>query len=100
MELTIPFNSPESLSNARARKQTKEHYLQLLSDLDLAGKQASLITREIGSLGHSLLSCHKSLVRTLPNIFEKSKVRELFDSAARTAISASYAIFLARKSTH
>ena len=100
IDLTIPFNSPESLSTAKLRKGTKELYQQLLSDLESAGKQATLITIEIGSLGHSLPSCHKSLVRTLPNIFMKSKVRTLFDSAAKIAISASYAIFLARKSPH
>ena len=100
IELTIPFNSPESLSKEKFRKGTKELYQQLLSDLESAGKQATLITIEIGSLGHSLPSCHKSLVRTLPNIFMKSKVRTLFDSAAKIAISASYAIFLARKSPH
>ena len=38
--------------------------------------------------------------RALPNIFEKSKVHNLFDKATKTAISASYAIFLARKDHH
>ena len=100
IELTIPFNSPESLKHAQSRKQNKQLYQQLLSDLDSAGKQATLVTIEIGSLGHSLPSCHKSLVRSLPNIFEKSMVRTLFDNAAKTAISASYVIYLARKNNH
>ena len=73
IELTIPFKSPESLSKAKLRKGTKELYQQLLSDLESAGKQATLITIEIGSLGHSLPSCHKSLVRTLPNILISPK---------------------------
>ena len=100
IELTIPFNSPESLKHAQSRKQNKQLYQQLLSDLDSAGKQATLVTIEIGSLGHSLPSCHKSLVRSLPNIFEKSMVRTLFDNAAKTAISASYVIYLAKKNNH
>ena len=100
IELTIPFNSPDSLHNAQARKQNKQLYQQLLSDLDSSGKQATLVTIEIGSLGHSLLECHKSLVRTLQSLFDKSKVRKVFDNAAKIAISASYTIFLARKCNH
>ena len=100
IELTIPFNSPDSLHNAQARKQNKQLYQQLLSDFDSSEKQATLVTIEIGSLGHSLLDCHKSLVRTLPSLFDISKVRKVFDNAAKIAISASYTIFLARKCNH
>ena len=72
IELTIPFNSPDSLHNAQARKQNKQLYQQLLSDLDSSGKQVILVTIEIGSLGHSLLECHKSLVRILPSLFDNA----------------------------
>ena len=34
LELTIPHNSMESISNARARKSMKENYQQTLSDLE------------------------------------------------------------------
>ena len=49
---------------------------------------------------HYLPSSSKSLMRALPSICEKSKTHDLFDSAARTAISALYAIFLARMNSH
>ena len=72
----------------------------LLSDLDSVGKQASLITIEIGSLGHSLTDCGRMFARSFSSLFDKLSVRLLFDTAARVAISASYVIFLARKSEH
>ena len=52
LELTIPHNSLESISNARTRKSTKENYQQPLSDLDSRDWSANLHTIEIGSLGH------------------------------------------------
>ena len=82
------------------RKSSKENYQQLLSDIEETNRKASLVTIEIGSLGHSLPTCHKSLRKTLPNIFTSSDTCKLFDDAARIAISTSYAIFLARKNLH
>ena len=100
IELTIPLNSPESLNRVQSTKQTKQLYQQLLNDLDSMGKQATLVTIENGSLGHYLPSCSKVPYESITRIFEKSKTRDLFDSATRTAISASYTIFLARKNSH
>ena len=37
VELTIPFNSPESLANARNRKESKENYQLALSNLESLG---------------------------------------------------------------
>ena len=37
MELTIPYNSPQSLANAHARKSTKRNYQIALSDLERKG---------------------------------------------------------------
>ena len=66
IELTIPYNSPENLHNARVRKSSKENYQQLSSDIEETNRKASLVTIEIGSIGHSLPTCHKSLWKTLP----------------------------------
>ena len=53
IELTIPCNSPENL-HAVVCKSSKENYQQLLSDIEETNRKASLVTIEIGSLGHSL----------------------------------------------
>ena len=51
LELTIPYNSPESLSKAKERKEFKQNYQLVLSDLDARGLSSSLYTIEIGALG-------------------------------------------------
>ena len=37
LELTVPFNSPEGLANAKHRKEGKENYQLVLSDLESRG---------------------------------------------------------------
>ena len=49
IELTIPFNSQESLTNAKTRKENKENYQLVLEDLESRDYVANLITIEIGS---------------------------------------------------
>jgi len=108
MGVQLPLTSYDTLGGMKCAQEiwcicetpTLYKHQQLLSDLDSIKKQATLVTIEIGSLGHYLPSCSKSLTRALPSIFEKSKTRDLFDSAARTAISALYVIFLARMNSH
>ena len=55
MELTIPQNSLEAVNNAQRRKKSKENYQLVLSEMDKQGLKASLVTLEVGTLGHSLL---------------------------------------------
>ena len=43
IELTVPYNSPEALSNAWLRKKYRENYQLVLSELDRKGFKASLI---------------------------------------------------------
>ena len=84
----------------RVRKSSKENYQQLLSDIGETNRKASLVTFELGSLGHSLPTCYKSLRKTLPNIciFTRSDTCKLFDNTARIVISTFYTqFFLARK---
>ena len=71
---------------------SKPLHQTLLSDLDSLGRKASLVT--------VLNNCRKVFMQSFANIFDKSSARQLFDSAARTAISASHIIFLVRKSGH
>ena len=46
IELTIPFNSPESLANAKTQKENKENYQLVLGDLESHGYVTNLITIE------------------------------------------------------
>ena len=95
VELTVPYNSPESLRNARKRKETKENYQLLLSELDSLGFTASLTTLEIGALGHSLPQAHSDIKHLVPYL-EKKRARQLFDDAGRISITCSHALFRAR----
>ena len=97
MELTIPYNSPESLANAHARKSTKRNYQIALSNLERKGHNTSLVTIEIGALDHSLTTTHQSLQNLLPTLSRRA-TRAMFDDAAKITIGASHTIFLARKS--
>ena len=95
IELTVPYNSPDALSNARLRKRNKENYQLVLSELDRKGFKASLITLEISSLGHSLPQAHSNLKSGLPCL-TKGKIRHLFDEAGKISITCSKSLFLAR----
>ena len=95
IELTVPYNSPEALSNARLRKRNKENYQLVLSELDRKGFNASLITLEIGALGHSLPQTHSDLKGRLP-CHTKRKIRHLFDEAGKISITCSQFLFQAR----
>ena len=52
IELTVPWNSEDAISNAHRRKATKENYCQLVANLHSLGVKAYLLPIEIGSLGH------------------------------------------------
>ena len=68
VEITIPYNSPECLTNAKHNKETKTNHQLALSDLDFRGYSARLITIEIGALGHWLPSTRASLHQLLPDM--------------------------------
>ena len=95
MKLTVPYNSPETLRNAHQRKENKQNYQLLLSELDRKGFVASLTTLEVGALSHSLPQTHSNLKRHVPCL-EKAKIRHLFDQAGKISITCSHAIFRAR----
>ena len=95
IELTVPFNSPESMNNARTRKENKQNYQLVLSELDRKGVKASLTTLEIGALGHTLTQTLSDLKRTIPGLSSR-ECRQIFDDAGKMAITCSHAIFNAR----
>ena len=95
IELTIPFNSPESLANAKTQKENKENYQLVLGDLESHGYVANLITIEIGALGHWLPRTRSALLEAFPSL-PKAKLTTLLDQAASTVISASHQIFKVR----
>ena len=100
LELTCPLDSIQHFESARDRKQTKEDYLQILSELDRLGTPCYYNTIEICVLGHYLQSSLSSLCNTLGYIQQAttilwSQYRKLLDEAAGLSITASR-IFLAR----
>ena len=52
IELTICSNSLNAMKEAKRRKESKQNYQSLLSDLCKKGLNASYLTLEIGALGH------------------------------------------------
>ena len=97
LELTIPYNSPESLSKAKERKEFKQNYQLVLSDLDARGLSSSLFTIEIGAIGHWLPCTCSALRRCFP-LLNKSTTTQLLDLAASSVVAASHIIFHAQKS--
>ena len=99
LELTVPHNSKQSIIEAHRRKEGKVNYCCLLEDLENIGLNSTLISLEIGSLGHWLSSSCRILTKHLTSI-TKSNLRALLDEAGKIAIAASYQIFLARHEKH
>ena len=97
-------NNPLQLTRV-SKQGTKQKTNQVtlsttLSDLDSMGKQATLVTIE---LGHLATIFHHAASPLQEHYRAHLKIQDMwpfFDSAARTAISASYAIFLSRKNSH
>ena len=95
LELTIPYNSPESIAKAKQRKESKENYQLVLSDLEAKGYNSCLLTVEIGALGHWLPHSRQNLLNAAPSL-TKAIATAILDQAARKVISASHQIFRAR----
>ena len=87
IELTIPFNSQESLTNAKTRKENKENYQLVLEDLESRGYVANLITIEIGSTQSLASRTRSALLEAFPSL-SKAKLTTLLDQAASTVIMA------------
>ena len=101
LKLTCPLDSTQHLEAARDRKQSKQEYLQILSELDHLGIPSMYDTVEISVLGHylpsTLMSPHK--FNFFNQSVSKSLCRKLLDEAAGFSISASQRIFLSRTCT-
>ena len=52
IELTVCSDSLNAMKEARHRKEGKQNYQSVLSDLCKKGINASYLTLEIGALGH------------------------------------------------
>ena len=97
LELTVCHNSISSIESARKRKQDKQPYSELTSDLEMAGHTLFYDTIEIGSLGHYLKSSIQALASTIPNA-RRQDLTKLITSLAKTAIGCSATIFHTRNS--
>ena len=99
LELTVCGNTTEGFANARSRKQTKQDYISLLNDLESTGYTVSYDTIEVGSLGHCTHLTQRALRCFAPSSLSKSQHSELIKRLARTSISCSHTIFMARESS-
>ena len=65
VELTIPCNWPECVTNAKHRKETNYQMALRMSDLESSSYSTTRITIKIGALGHWLPSIRTSLQEIL-----------------------------------
>ena len=96
IELTCSTNTKSNLAAARSRKQNKEAYGILFSDMANQGWTVDYETLEVGSLGHYQREMRPLLSSALD--LPKRPTQDLLDRCAKAAISCSYRIFLARNS--
>jgi len=96
IELTCSTNTKSNLAAAHSRKQNKEAYGILFSDMANQGLTVDYETLEVGSLGHY----QKEMCPLLSSALDlpKRPTQDLLDRCAKAAISGSYHIFLARNS--
>ena len=98
VELTVPWNSEDNLAQAKRRKSEKDDYQLVLSDLASLGLKASLITIEIGCLGHHLPHFFQSLKDAAPSSTKAERV-SLRDKLSKSVISSSHMIFATHKNS-
>ena len=99
LELTCSLDSTQHLESARDRRQSKEEYLHILSELDCMGVPSHYDTIELSVLGHYLPSTLTSLHSTFNffhQVISKSMCRKLLDNAVGFSVLALREIFLAR----
>ena len=91
IELTVPFNSPDSINTAHNFKTSK--YQILLSDLDTRGYDTDLVTIEVGALGHYFSRVCLSVHCVLPSL-SRTLIGKLTDETGKLA---SQRIFMAKR---
>jgi len=103
LELTCPLDSVDNLQSARERKQGKQEYLEIQSELDRLRVSCFYSTIELSVLGHyltsSLLSLQSCINFITDNMIAKSSCRKILDQAALLSVSSSRRIFLAKNCT-
>ena len=78
IELTVPYNLPDCLHNAKSRKESKETYQHALNNLAAKGMISQPLTIEIGELGHWLPNTRSSLRQQVSSL-SKSATTHLLD---------------------
>ena len=96
IELTVPWNSEDAISNAHRRKATKENYCQLVANLHSLGIKADLLPIEIGSLGHYNRNAAQVIKKW--STASMKQINDMYDAASTKVISCSQTIFFARHS--
>jgi hypothetical protein len=97
VELTVP--AEENVDKAADRKKCK--YQSMVDELNLLGYRTELLTIEIGSRGNHRDSLSRSLSRLVKggwlDKYPKADLHELSTRVSRIALSASFTIWLTRK---
>lgn len=77
-ELTVSWDSKESLSQGKWRKNEKVNYQVALSDLTNLGIRATPVTIEIGCLGHHMAEFFSAPKKAAPSITpaERTELRD------------------------
>jgi len=74
IELTVLYNSPDCLQNARLRKENKELYQHALSNLETKGMVSEFVTIKIGALGHWLPHTHLALRQQISSLSQSTAI--------------------------
>jgi hypothetical protein len=92
VELTVPWDSEDSLSRAKCRKNEKENYQLALADLTSLEINDTLVTIEIGCLGHHRPDLF-SAIKNIAPCSTPSERTDLRDKQAQSLIASSHVIF-------
>ena len=98
LELTVPTNTVQNFEECKTRKESKESYLSLLTDLESTNYTADLATIEFGALGHLTKELVYALHKIIPLKVKESISKSLLE-LSKIAISCSAHVFNARLST-
>ena len=95
LELTVPNNTLEHLERARKRKQEKQEYISLVTDISTNGWSVTYDTIEIGSLGHYSRDSFKA-IKSIISSYSNKETRDILLPACKMAMLCSRIIFMAR----
>ena len=95
VELTCPWDSEQSIENARARKE--ERYAALAADIETNGFTCMVVPLEVGVRGH-ISTRNRDSLTFLATTCKVRAVKTFYRKVSKTSLLGSYRIWLARDS--